>query len=154
MPIRKYTIDPPFAHQAGDEYRRVGTQIEQLRNDIVIETRPAVSSLLTGPEHLGSFALSAIYEDAPMAISLTVVDVIHNETHKLVKYSNGTEDEMPVAALNANADEAEGLEALKKDIAAYWRARSSDFGSATPIVGKTFQKDLSLELNHFAVGEV
>lgn len=156
MPIRHYTFDPPFAYQPNDAFKLNGESVEQWRNETLIDSRPAVFSLLNELAHIGSNQVSSLFVEVNVTqVSVTVVDVQHMANgSKLVVYSDGNSEELSPALLDLRSEAAQGMDAVKADISAYWKARSADYSSSTSIVGKTFQKDLSLELGQFQVGSV
>ncbi len=106
---------------------------------------------------VGTNVLSTLYlEELTMSQALAVIDVVHNgDGTKTITYDDSTtEESVTISTLNDRADQGSNRESLRNEAMAYWKARSADFSSSTPIVGKTFQKDMALELNQLSIGEL
>lgn len=77
MPLRKFQIDPPFQHQVGDEYARIGNTYKQIRNNAVIDSRTvATPAILTAQFHFGTSTVTELLEEYHMpGVTATLVDV-------------------------------------------------------------------------------
>jgi hypothetical protein len=125
VPIRKYTIDPPFTHQNGDTYAREGNILKQIRGGITVDARTVGSGpLLTSQEHIGGGQVTAFYEEQNMpGQNVSCTKVTENQTTGSVTFSfssgNNTEytswEDVGLVAdsIDAGPDFAEKILAMK-----------------------------------------
>ena len=123
--IRKFTINPPFAHQAGDVYAREGNTIRQIRGGIQIDIRTVgPPSQLTAQVHVGGSNVTEFFEEQRMPgqnVSMTGVEENQANGSVTLKYSSGNQNEYASWAavgqiadsLDASPDFAEKILALK-----------------------------------------
>lgn len=132
MPIRHYTIDPPFNRLPGDVFIKNGTIYEQWRDDELIDSRDLtqqISEQLTEPIHFGGDQVSALYLEVHMpGVMATLVDMEVNEVtgQYFYRFGDGTEREFgsrasAMASVNGfdtdvvNAQNILILQSLRKD---------------------------------------
>jgi hypothetical protein len=85
VPIRHYTIDPPFQRQAGDTFLLNGTVYEQWRGGNLIDSRDLTqqaNELLTNPAHFGDSQVTALYLEEHMpGVMATLTGMQINESN-------------------------------------------------------------------------
>jgi hypothetical protein len=89
VPIRKYTIDPPFTHQNGDTYAREGSILKQIRGGITVDARTvSTGPLLSAQEHIGGGQVTAFYEEQNMpGQNVSCTKVMESQTTGIVTFS-------------------------------------------------------------------
>lgn len=149
MPVNRFIIDPPFSHQAGDEYQRVGDTYKQIRASVVIDSRTVTPITLTAQFHFGTNSVSELLEEFHMpGQNVSCTRVQENQTTGAVTffYSSGNSIEyadweavgVVADSLDAGPDFAEKVLAMK----AY---RASPDGA-----NKTTQVGASVSINGLA----
>lgn len=99
MPIRHYTIDPPFNRQPSDTFILNGKTYEQWRSGALIDSRDLTqqtNELLTEPAHFGDSQVTALYLEEHMpGVAATLTRVVVNETTGAYtyKFSDGIDEE-------------------------------------------------------------
>jgi hypothetical protein len=150
VPIRKYTIDPPFAHQGGDTYAREGNILKQIRGGITVDARTVSSGpLLTAQEHIGGGQVTAYYEEQRMpGQNVSCTKVTENQTTGAVtfSFSSGTNLELSDwAAVGFIADSLDGTPEFAEKILMLKAYRASPDGA-----NKTNQVGAAVSINGLA----
>jgi hypothetical protein len=150
VPIRKYTIDPPFTHQSGDTYAREGNILKQIRGGITVDARTvSTGPLLTSQEHIGGGQVTAFYEEHNMpGQNVSCTKVTENQTTGSVtfSFSSGNNTELSDwAAAGQIADQVDAVPDFAEKLLIAKAFRASPDGA-----NKTTQVGASVSMNCLA----
>ncbi len=158
--IRKYTLSPPLpAAMPGDTFAVVAGVLEMRRGGALFafrDLRHQHSEPLTSPFPGGSGPITTFLQEQSMAVTVTCdnITIAQNGTIRL-NTTPGSQQEYPDAG--AVSDAVNGFltnETVQLMILTYWKARNPALDDPSVVAGKTFQFDLSLELNQLSIGVV
>lgn len=150
MPIRKFTIEPPFDHQSGDIYAREGNAIRQIRGGLTIDTRTVgQGSLLTTQVHVGGSNVTEFFEEQNMpGQNVSCTKVTENQTSGSVTFSFSSGSNLEFAnweAVGAIADSIDATPEIAEKVLIMKSFRSSPDGA-----NKTNQVGAMVSVNGLA----
>jgi hypothetical protein len=150
MPLRRFTIDPPFAHQPGDTFVRVGNTYKQIRAGVEIDSRTiAAPAILTDQFHFGTNSVTELLEEFHMpGQNVSCTRVQENQTSGAITFyfSSGNAIEyVDWAAVGAVADEMDAAPDIAEKLLAMKAYRASPDGA-----NKTTQVGASISVNGLA----